>query len=191
MREEITELIYRRILGKLSIQEEKIEQGMMHEIHPSIYHDRKDIFERIRMLRLRLMGRSEELATPDEKYMYYRAQNIIARKASKDLREIQQTYGEDLFDIAVFDIVTKRYDMYRQDAAQSLLEIEKQYPDFTHELQMELGKRGVKRYEEEALDELFKKDMIPESIYSLVQEELSTMSFTYIPTKNMESKTRN
>jgi len=45
--DEIDEIIYRKINGKLSLQIEKIEHGKFEEIDPSLYIDRKDIFERL------------------------------------------------------------------------------------------------------------------------------------------------
>lgn len=114
--EEVGEAVYRRIYGKLSLQEEKIEYAQHESIDPSSYSDRKDVFERLIVFTQTAFGRRKE--TPlQEKYQYYRAQAIISRKVVKTLRQMQTQYGVAVFDDWAYETVLDTYSKYREQSA--------------------------------------------------------------------------
>src|SRR5690606_33418701 len=78
---EVSEDVYRLIVGKLTLQREKIEAAQEDDITPSAFRDRKDIFDRLMgALQNRFLRRPSQLS-PLMKLQYYRAQMIMARKA--------------------------------------------------------------------------------------------------------------
>ncbi|OYW83749.1 sodium:proton exchanger, partial [Candidatus Saccharibacteria bacterium 32-49-10] len=94
---EVSERVYRRISGKLTLQREKIEDAQIDSISMSAHHDSKDIFDRMmHFVQTPIFGKRTDF-TPVEKLQYYRAQMIIARKALKTLNEMQNAFDKPVF----------------------------------------------------------------------------------------------
>ena len=118
--DELTEAVYRRILGKLTLQREKIEAAQHDDINPSMFRDRKDIFDRLmHFIQTPLNGKREDL-TLVEKLQYYRAQMIIARKALKTLDEMQNAYSTPVFIESVYDKIVTQYDKYKTQSGEKM-----------------------------------------------------------------------
>lgn len=94
---ELTERVYRKIKGKLVLQQEKIEYAQQENMNPSTYIDRKDVFDRLVLFISTVFDRSSEAIKQQETYMYYRGQSIIARKALKTLQGMQTQYVAPVF----------------------------------------------------------------------------------------------
>lgn len=118
--EEISERVYRTIRGKLSLQREKIEHAQHEDINPSLYTDRKDIFDRLVAIIETPFGRKSIGHEPTEQLEYYRAQMIIARKALKTLDEMQTVYSKSVFIPEAYSKVTARYMKYKEQSAAKL-----------------------------------------------------------------------
>lgn len=118
--EEVSERVYRAIKGKLSLQREKIEHAQHEDINPSLYRDRKDIFDRLVALIQSPFGKKTMGHEPAERLEYYRAQMIIARKALKTLNEMQTTYERPIFMPEAYDKVVTKYSKYKQQSAEKL-----------------------------------------------------------------------
>ncbi len=120
--DEISESVYRQIKGKLNLQREKIEHAEHAEIDPSKYTDRKDVFDVLISRVQGLFDRQRSTEEYAEKYRYYRAQAIIARKAVKTLNYMQQQYESDVFIPEVHHSVILTYVDY-QNAATKKMEV--------------------------------------------------------------------
>jgi len=118
--EEVSERVYRAIKGKLSLQREKIEHAQHEDIDPSLYRDRKDVFDRLVALVQSPFGKKIMGHEPAERLEYYRAQMIIARKALKTLDEMQTVYGKPVFMSEVYDKVVAEYSKYKDQSAEKL-----------------------------------------------------------------------
>lgn len=142
--EEVSERVYRAIRGKLALQREKIEKAQHDDIDPSLYTDRKDIFDRLvgfvqSPFSKRQMGR-----TPIEQMQYYRAQMIIARKALKTLDEMQHAYSRPVFLPKAYKKVTDLYKKYKEQSASKLDKIlEKHSEDLSGYLRI-LAERSLR-----------------------------------------------
>lgn len=112
--DEIEEAVYRKINGKLSLQIEKIQHGKFEEIDPSLYVDRKDIFEKLIMFIQSTVSRKPFNDTPTQKYQYYRAQSIISRKVLKVFSQMQTQYKKPVFDQESYDSVMGLYQEYHR-----------------------------------------------------------------------------
>jgi CPA1 family monovalent cation:H+ antiporter len=114
--EEISERVYRALRGKLSLQREKIEHAQHEDINPSLYRDRKDIFDRLVAFIQFPFEHSRMGQSPVEKLQYYRAQLIIARKALKTLHEMQTAYSQPVFIPNAYKKVTDLYKRYKEQS---------------------------------------------------------------------------
>lgn len=111
---EVEEIIYRKINGKLRLQLEKIEYGKFEEINPSTYIDRKDIFDRLASFIQFSIFKSSTSDMPIQKYQYYRAQAIISRKVIKIMSGMQNQYDRPVFDIKAYENLIKIYRQYKK-----------------------------------------------------------------------------
>lgn len=118
--EEVSERVYRAVRGKLSLQREKIEHAQHEDINPSLYSDRKDVFDRLVALVQSPFSKKTMGHEPVERLEYYRAQMIIARKALKTLDQMQTLYEKPVFIPAAYDKVVDRYKKYKQQSAEKL-----------------------------------------------------------------------
>lgn len=118
--EEVSERVYRAIKGKLSLQREKIEHAQHEDINPSLYRDRKDVFDRLVAFVQSPFGKKVMGHEPTDRLEYYRAQMIIARKALKTLDEMQTTYDKPIFMPEAYDKVIAKYSKYKQQSAEKL-----------------------------------------------------------------------
>lgn len=118
--DEVSEAVYRRIRGKLTLQREKIEHAQHEDLDVSVYRDRKDIFDHMMTAVQTLYDRGRSQSRATEKLQYYRGQMIIARKALKTLAEMQNKYDDDVFMPDVYDSIVTIYSEYRKDAARKM-----------------------------------------------------------------------
>ena len=117
---EITEGSYRKIIGKLNLQREKIEHAEHDDIDPSRYTDRKDVFDQLVARLQGVFDRAHHGDSPAEIYRYYRAQAIISRKVAKTLTWMQQQYGSLVFLPDVHQKVIAVYVDYRSAATKQM-----------------------------------------------------------------------
>ena len=106
---EVSEKVYRKIKGKLNLQKEYIEHDKFEDMNPSLYTDRKDVFDRLVYFVQNISIFSTTSTTIEESYQYYRAQSILSRKVSKTLEQMQGEFSEPTFDGRAFDRVMAVY----------------------------------------------------------------------------------
>ncbi len=117
---EISEASYRKIRGKLNLQREKIEHAEQDEINPSVYTDRKDVFDTLVAGIQGIFDRQHIGESKAEQYRYYRGQAIISRKVVKTLNWMQQQYDELVFIPDIHQKVILIYIDYQSAAAKKL-----------------------------------------------------------------------
>ena len=116
--EEVSEKTYRKIYSKLSLQQEKIEVAQHNQIDPKAYTDRKDIFDRLVSVVQNPFDKNRNVITVEQRLEYYRAQMIMARKAVKNIEQMQNEYGEPVFLAESYETVLARYKQYKERSAQ-------------------------------------------------------------------------
>jgi CPA1 family monovalent cation:H+ antiporter len=117
---EISEAVYRIIYNRLTLQREKIEAALHHEIDPSAHTDRKNVFDRLMALIRRPFAAPVDTETPQEKMPYYRAQMIMARKAVKAIEHMQTEFYCPVFLEGPFSRVIENYRHYQRTNAEKL-----------------------------------------------------------------------
>jgi CPA1 family monovalent cation:H+ antiporter len=168
---EVNENVYRRIMGKLSIQNERADRGLPHGML-SAYHDTKDVFEVLANLVRKLLAPSHLRQSESEQYMYYRAQSIIARKVLKVFRELETNGNHEVFGVEVFMRTKERYEMFRKKSLEKMDAIADAHPRIIAETSERLARRGMLKVEEATLHDLFQKEMITPKVYQALREEM-------------------
>ncbi len=172
---EVTEPVYRRLTGKLQLQLEAVEKGNLAP-NMSIHTDGKDIFEVLaKGLRNFVKPDSEETKI-DNLYMYYRAQTIISRKVLKELQAIDKSSAEHIFNAEALSHVLELYTNFRTQSEKKMNDVATAYPERYKKLSHELATYGVHKIEENALTELYERQLITPKLYITLKEELNSSS---------------
>lgn len=162
---EITERVYRQLLRKLNHQMEKIEYAQHDSIDPSVYQDRKDIFDSLSEWMQRPIDRLVRTASPTEEHLqYYRAQMIMARKAVKTLDLMQNEHNDSVFISEIYNKIRARYDSYREGSATKMDQILADHQSELSGYLARLAQRSIRASGGRALDFLHTKGIATEAI---------------------------
>jgi CPA1 family monovalent cation:H+ antiporter len=167
--DEVTEPVFKRIYGKLTIQGEKVEDGL--PVSPSECFDHRDVFENLARV-IRSFGRPqtpEEAA--EEQYLYYRAQEILARKALKDLAFFATKFEKPIFGARALSRVKAEYETYRKEAAEKRDAIRTGNAAGIERIDEALALRSAFRVEEKALEQLFRRELLTPKLHVRLTEE--------------------
>lgn len=170
---EVTEPVYKRVLGKLAIQLSHVEHGEC-QVSEGESEDSYDWFERIvNAARAVFFRKGKKGASPGERYMYYRSQEIISRKVQKHLRSFMEQSGYHSFgDERVFSTVLGQYEEFERGAHAKMEQCLAEAGDDLQSVRDDFGRRGVFKAQEDALDELIENEMVTPKLAILLQEEL-------------------
>lgn len=168
---EVNENVYRRIHGKLTLQNERADRGEPHQLI-SHYHDRKDVFEVLANTVRKLVVPSHLSQTVSEQYMYYRAQSIIARKVVKEFNELTISGIDEVFGTEAFKRIAARYETFQQKSQEKMDAVATAHPSIIDETSERLARLGMRKIEENALHDLLEKQMITPKVYLELKEEL-------------------
>ncbi len=171
---EVSEPVYKRIFGKLSVQLSRVEAGETQL--QSLDEDfAPDWFERIAIGVGSLFQSTQTDADLfRERYTYYRAQEIIARKVVKELSRLKNRSlieSEEYHD--AIDCVTQQYQEFQSDAqgrAERLAAVNQQIVD---EINEAFGSQSLAKALEEGLNELTRKGMLSPKLSIVLEEEFS------------------
>lgn len=168
---EVSESVYRRIMGKLTLQLEAVESGNM-EPDMSLHIDNSDVFERIANYFRKFRG-PDEVATVEHAYMYYRAQTIISRKVLKELDAPPQTQAENIFTKDALQDVVNLYTRYREQSMRKMETVAHQHPDVARTLSERLAQEGVHKIGDNMLETLYERELITPKLYITLHDEFS------------------
>lgn len=166
---EVDESVYRKINGKLRLQIEKIEHGKFDEIDPSSYIDRKDIFDRLVSFIQVSIFKNDQSNMPAQKYQYYRAQAIIARKAIKILSNIQTQYNRPVFEDEAYKKLIEIYKQYQDSNEQSKDQVYAKHKDKLTDCINALSERSLESAKQKSLEFLNSKEIIDEDIMQAIK----------------------
>ncbi len=171
--EEVSEKVYRKIKGKLTLQCEKIEHAQLDNINPSLYRDRKDIFDRIVDVLHVPIDRRKGDTHLQQQLQYYRAQMIISRKAIKTLDEMQTQYGEPVFMPEVYQKVISLYDKFKQAAAEKTDAVLAEHPTELAVYIKELAGRSLNASGVRAVNFLQQRGIVDEELGHEIEHRYS------------------
>lgn len=164
-RSEVSEKVYRRILLKLEIQQEKIKQDIT--CNPSTGLSRALVAERMDKIRSRLARNESRNFSIEEKYMYFRALAVIARKAIKEISNKNFAHG----DIDVINDVLLKYQNYKSENNIHILKLKKEHPVVIADISVVLARKQLYDYGIDILERLRKTDFISSRVYSILNEK--------------------
>lgn len=171
--EEISERMYRKILGKLNVQTEKIEYARYDEIDPTVYRDRKDVFDHIvNFMQTFLSGNSKKISI-EEQLQYYRAQMIIARKAVKAITTMQTTYKDPVFYPEAYERIRAQYEKYREQSANKMDHMLERHRDELAPYLAHLAQKSIAASGNRALSYLHDQGLTDEEIEEAIHHRWS------------------
>lgn len=170
---EVSEPVYKRIGSKLAVQLSRVERG---EAQSAVSSEEiaDDWFEYLVNVTRRIFFRQGRKGfSPEEQYMYYRAQEIISRKVQKHLHSFVEQSGYDSFgDRQVFDAVIGQYEEFERGARSKMESCLSGNDEALRAMREEFGRKGVFKAQEDVLEELAENEMITPKLSILLQEEL-------------------
>jgi CPA1 family monovalent cation:H+ antiporter len=167
--DEITEPVFKRIYGKLTIQGENIERGL--PVDPSRCFDYRDIFEHMAswLRPLAKKPKAEDAIRAD--YLYYRAQEILAQKVLKELTLFETKFSKPMFGERALKKTRAEYEVFYVEAKEKRAELLKEHKETIDALDEELAFRSTFRVEEKILDRLFHRELLTQKLYVKLKEE--------------------
>lgn len=168
---EVNEMVYRRLSGKLQLQLEAIEVGNLAP-NMSIHTDGKDIFEFAANKLRKLFRPDTEKEKVEHLYMYYRAQTIVSRKVLKELEAIDKSSAEHIFSAEALTHVLSLYTNFKEQSQKKMFDLGVEFPNYSKALSFTLATCAVHKIEETTLDELYERQLITPKLYISLKEEL-------------------
>ncbi|MFH1495148.1 MAG: sodium:proton antiporter [Pseudomonadota bacterium] len=165
---ELSETAYRRILGKLELQLELLEQGLSGAINFKVMRGKRH------GLRLRqLLGVStDRLADPADKYFYYRALAISSQKVITLLSQLATHPGLRVFEAdAVLSKIIEQYNDFRIQALDTATVLLNQFP-FLEARQLQILEQELLKAQTVSLEELESSEVITPAVKSVLYGEL-------------------
>ncbi len=160
---EVSERTFRKIHSKLTLQTEKIEYAQHEEIDPSMYTDRKDVFDQLmNFMQSIFERRGDKEDRLEEKLQYYRAQMIMARKAVQAISDMQTEHSAPVFLEESYDKVVSRYERYREQAGRKADELLAAHPEELAPYLADLAQRSLTSSGQRALAYLEYNGLIDE-----------------------------
>lgn len=169
---EVSEPVYRRIMGKLTLQFEAVEQGNLAP-DMSLHLDSKDIFEHMANALRKYFRPIERTEQVEDQYMYYRAQTIISRKVLKELTALEQSKAESIFSKQALEEVIALYERFRNGSYEKMNGVAEAEPTITATLSERLAKSGVHKIGDHVLESLFERELITPKLYIALSEEIA------------------
>ncbi|OGG41905.1 hypothetical protein A2837_01705 [Candidatus Kaiserbacteria bacterium RIFCSPHIGHO2_01_FULL_46_22] len=168
---EISEKIFKRILSKLTLQMEQVEKGNFGVVHSNVT-DYKDVFERLANFLRRIFFPKTATFTAIDKFRYYRAQTVIARKVLKELHHLQTNVTADLISSEAVERLVDTYTTFKEGSTAKMNEMAAAIPEEVEALNSSLVGRGLLKTEESIIKELYEKEMITPKLMAHLTERM-------------------
>lgn len=166
-REEVTERVYRRILLKLEIQQEKIKQDFL--CNGSTTLSRALVAERMDKVRSRLAKNASKNFSIAEKFMYFRALAIIARKAIKEISSKDFACG----DKEAIALVLQKYETHKDENNQHVQKLKEKHADIVAQTSLSLARKQLYDFGTDILERLKKTDFISSRVYAILNKKVT------------------
>lgn len=168
---EVTESVFRRLMGKLQLQLEAVENGNLAP-DMSLHTDKKDVFDRLATLLRTYLKPETPLEKVDNQFLYYRAQTIISRKVLKELSAIDYSNAEHIFSAEALSHVTDLYTTFKGQSEKKMNETAAKFPERYHILSEKLAQYGAGKIQEKVLHDLYERQLITPKLYINLSEEI-------------------
>jgi len=169
---EVSESVYKRIFTKLAVQNERVEAGET-QLQSLDENFKSDWFEQLAFFgRYWLNPAPSEEKIVREQYMYYRAQEIVARKVAKELLRFKDRLliQSDEY-VVVLEQIVEQYRLFQNDAQERAKHLASKYPNQIEQINADFGARSLVKALEEGLSELTRKGMLPHKLAIVLEDE--------------------
>lgn len=169
---EVSESVYKRILTKLDVQLDRVESGAV-QIHSLNEEFKEDWFEQLaRFGKNVLRSHSDVNEKLTERYMYYRAQEIISRKVIKEFKRLEHhpAFASENYD-ALLEKVIQSYQAFYHDATDRKEALVSEQPAFFVAIEERFGRDSLHKAFAEGLQQLTRKNMLPTKLAILLEED--------------------
>ncbi|NTW14976.1 MAG: sodium:proton antiporter [Candidatus Moranbacteria bacterium] len=175
---EVTEPVFKRILAKLDVQQERVEHAetqiaSLNEVF------RDDWIEQfVGFFRKLVFGKRSAGISVADRYAYYRAQSIIAKKVTVHLSSFLSGSGFDTFgNRAILEKVISQYKQFRGHAAEKANDVFESHKEELETINEAFARKGLFKTEEAELDELTENEMITPKLSVMLRDELREREF--------------
>ncbi|NTW76010.1 MAG: sodium:proton antiporter [Candidatus Moranbacteria bacterium] len=176
---EVTEPVYKRILAKLDVQQERVEHAERQIVSLDEVFREDWIEQFVRFFRRLLLGKASNEVSIADRYAYYRAQGIISKKVAIHLSSFLSGSGFDTFgNRAILEKVIAQYGSFREDAEKKGAELFSANRRRLEALNETFGRRGLFKAEESVLDDLTENEMITPKLSVMLRDELHEREYS-------------
>ncbi len=174
---EITEPVMKRMASKQELQAERAERGVL-DSEAEHWRVRRDVLEFLADNVRRLLHPSRTGISAAERYLYYRAQSIVAQRVVRALDELMADSSKSaIFTEQALTHTRERYLRYVSQAREKMHQVaEGQDREQIERLRVALTRRGLFKTEEILLADLYHKDMVTPKVYLTLREEFERLS---------------
>jgi CPA1 family monovalent cation:H+ antiporter len=170
--DEVSEKTYRKLHSKLCLQQDKIEAAQHNDIDPKVFTDRKDIFDRMMSFLQAPFDRNRNVAGVEQRMEYYRAQMIMARKAVRTIKSMQNEFECRLvFLPQSYERVLNRYETYMRNSGIKLQMLVEQNKESLAPYLSKLAERTLGEASARAMTYLRDSGLTDESLEHAVLEQ--------------------
>lgn len=170
---EVCDRVYRRVLKKIEIQHDRVEEG---QSQISSLHEKfaPDSIDRLDQVLRNIFGSPEsEKRKREHAFMYYRAQMILARKVLKELEVFKESAELNIPEYhEVLKNVTSTYQGFYVRAEEQLSKVTQEDPEWIAKLSSRFGERSVYKLYAEGLEKLLEKEALAPKVELLLRKEL-------------------
>lgn len=171
---EISDLVYKRINDRLNIITDRLEGADNAGV--SMEHiNQKGIIETVASTTRRFVSLGKTDHDIKNKYMYYRALVIMARKAQKEfssslIKEVALIFDNE----KALETMMSLYGEFETKAGLKKEAVYKDHTALLSSLSEQFAAHGVDKVEEEVLEALLKKEIITPKVFIQLQAELKS-----------------
>ncbi len=171
---EVNEAVYKKILTKLDVQLDRVENSAV-QIQSLDEEFSRDWFESLaHMGRKMLFYRKHENEKIKEQYMYYRAQEVIARKVLKEFTKMERVSDIDSEEYrGLVERVIKSYDAFREDAHDRMAYIVSENVTLLTSIDEAFGSESLRKAHQDSLAGLTRKNMLSPKLVILLEKDFS------------------
>jgi len=152
---------------------EQVEKGNFEIVHSNTT-DYKDVFERLANSLRRVFSPKSLAFTDIDKFRYYRAQTVIARKVLKELHHLQSNVTADLISGEAVSRLVDTYTIFKEGSESKMSEMAVAIPEEVEALNSSLVSRGLLKTEEHIIKELYEKEMITPKLMAHLTDKVET-----------------
>lgn len=173
MYREIPDPVFRLLESKLEVQRGRIEEGILQVPRGKDIYE-LDWFESIAhfMRKVSGMKKGEDKVITD-RYAYYRAQQVMAQKAVKELGRLRhRSLLESELYLRSIEAVITVYEHFFEDSKRMTEGIFSEHQDMLVAVDASFGERSMEKVYEDGVSELLRKGMISRKIATLLYDEV-------------------